>query len=104
MDAAASAWAQGGIAAALSPDDSADLHAADTVAAGAGLVSAEAAHALTDEGRATVEWLAALGAPFDRTEAGGFAVSLEAAHSRPRVTSVRQATASARLQPWEKRR
>lgn len=88
LQACSSAWAQGGVAAALTAADTPELHAADTAAAGAGLVDAEAARALTAEGRATVEWLARLGAPFDRDAAGGFAVSREAAHSRARVARV----------------
>ena len=88
LEAASSAWAQGGVAAAVSASDSAALHAADTRAAGAGLVDADAARALTEEGRSTVEWLASLGAPFDRNGEGGFAVSLEAAHTLPRVVRV----------------
>ncbi|RZJ01284.1 MAG: L-aspartate oxidase [Brevundimonas sp.] len=88
LQEASSAWAQGGMAAALSPGDAPALHAADTRAAGAGLVEAEAARALTEDGRMTVEWLAALGAPFDRDASGGFAVSLEAAHSQARVARV----------------
>ncbi|MBD3836038.1 L-aspartate oxidase [Brevundimonas sp.] len=88
LSGCSSAWAQGGMAAALTATDSAALHARDTEAAGAGLVAAEAARALTDQGRETVEWLAALGAPFDRDPEGGFVVSLEAAHSVPRVARV----------------
>ena len=88
LEACSSAWAQGGVAAALSADDAPALHAADTAAAGAGLVEAGATEILTRDGRATVEWLAALGAPFDRDAAGGFAVSLEAAHSHARVARV----------------
>jgi L-aspartate oxidase len=88
LEACSSAWAQGGVAAALSPDDAPALHAADTAAAGAGLVEAGATDTLTGDGRATVEWLASLGAPFDRDAAGGFAVSLEAAHSHARVARV----------------
>ena len=88
LEACSSAWAQGGVAAALGDGDTPALHAADTSAAGAGLVEAAAVAALTDDGRATVEWLAGLGAPFDRTADGGFAVSLEAAHSRARVARV----------------
>lgn len=88
LQACSSAWAQGGVAAALSQTDAPALHAADTEAAGAGLVEAGAGRLLTADGRETVEWLAALGAPFDRDEAGGFAVSLEAAHSRARVARV----------------
>ena len=88
LEACSSAWAQGGVAAALSADDAPALHAADTAAAGAGLVELEATDILTGDGRATVEWLASLGAPFDRDAAGGFAVSLEAAHSHARVARV----------------
>jgi L-aspartate oxidase len=88
LEACSSAWAQGGVAAALSDRDAPASHAADTVGAGAGLVEAEAARALTEDGRNTVEWLAALGAPFDRQADGGFALSLEAAHSHARVARV----------------
>lgn len=88
LEACSSAWAQGGVAAALGEGDTPALHAADTQAAGAGLVEAASIAALTADGRSTVEWLASLGAPFDRTADGGFAVSLEAAHSRARVARV----------------
>ncbi|WP_296166855.1 L-aspartate oxidase [uncultured Brevundimonas sp.] len=88
LQASSSAWAQGGMAAALSFSDTPGLHAADTRDAGAGLVEPEAVRLLTEDGRATVEWLAALGAPFDRDADGDFAVSLEAAHSRARVARV----------------
>jgi L-aspartate oxidase len=87
-EACASAWAQGGVAAAMGPDDSPALHAADTVAAGAGLVDAAMAELLTHEGPAAVRRLAELGAPFDRDARGGFTQSLEAAHSRARVARV----------------
>jgi L-aspartate oxidase len=84
-----SAWAQGGVAAALGADDSPELHAADTVAAGAGLVEPEVARLLAEEGPEAVRRLAAMGAPFDRTADGGFAQSLEAAHGRARVARVK---------------
>ncbi|MBA4000250.1 L-aspartate oxidase [Brevundimonas sp.] len=83
--AAASAWAQGGVAAALYPDDSAELHAADTVAAGAGLNDADATLALARAAPETIQRLFELGAPFDRDASGRFVQSLEAAHSRPRI-------------------
>jgi L-aspartate oxidase len=88
LNACSSAWAQGGMAAALTAVDSAELHARDTEAAGAGLVEPGATRALTGAGRETVEWLAAQGAPFDRDADGGFVVSLEAAHSVARVARV----------------
>lgn len=86
--AAASAWAQGGIAAALDPADSAELHAADTVAAGAGLVDPAVALLIAREAPSCVQALLSIGVPFDRDAAGRLATSLEAAHSRPRVARV----------------
>lgn len=86
--AASSAWAQGGMAAALSAGDSPAAHALDTVNAGAGLVDAEAARALTEAGPGTVRRLNALGAPFDKTPDGGFVLNREAAHGLARVARV----------------
>jgi L-aspartate oxidase len=86
--AASSAWAQGGLAAALDPKDSAAQHAADTVAAGAGLVDPVIARLIAEDGPARVRDLLALGVPFDRSPDGTLALSLEAAHSHPRVARV----------------
>ena len=88
LEACSSAWAQGGVAAALSPADAPAIHARDTIAAGAGLVEPVAAGELTDDGPETVAWLAGLGAPFDRDAEGGFSVGLEAAHTHARVARV----------------
>ena len=90
---AASAWAQGGIAAALHPDDSAESHAADTIAAGDGLVDKDIARILATEGPDRVRDLASLGVPFDRKEDGSLYLSLEAAHSMARVARVKGDTA-----------
>ena len=76
---ASSERAQGGIAAAMLPEDSPRLHALDTLAAGAGLCDPDAVEMLTSAGPETVRWLESLGVHFD----GGAA--REAAHSRPRV-------------------
>ena len=89
VGASASAWAQGGVAAALSADDDPSLHAADTIAAGAGLTDSAMAELLAREGPDAVRWLAELGAPFDRDAEGGFSQGLEAAHSRPRIARVK---------------
>jgi len=86
--AAASAWAQGGLAAALSPEDEPSLHAFDTVAAGAGIVDPVVARLIADDGPHRVRDLLELGVPFDRTAEGDLALSLEAAHSRARVARV----------------
>jgi L-aspartate oxidase len=89
MSGCSSAWAQGGMAVALGPDDDPEQHAADTIAAGAGLVDPAMARLLTREGPDAVHRLAALGAPFDREADGAFAQGLEAAHSRPRIARVK---------------
>jgi L-aspartate oxidase len=86
--AAASAWAQGGMAAALSPADDPKLHAADTVAAGAGIVDPVVAQLIAESGPARIRDLLVMGVPFDRTADGDLALSLEAAHSRARVARV----------------
>lgn len=87
-EAAASAWAQGGLAAAMSPDDEPDRHAQDTIMAGAGLVDPVVAHLIARSGPNRVRDLLALGVPFDRTADGALALSLEAAHSHARVARV----------------
>ena len=84
----ASAWAQGGMAAALDPADTPGAHAADTIAAGAGLCDPAAVNILTREGPDAVRRLADLGAPFDRDADGRFIQGLEAAHSFARVAKV----------------
>ncbi|HVB97602.1 MAG TPA: L-aspartate oxidase [Chloroflexota bacterium] len=76
--------AQGGIAVALGPTDSTDLHLADTIAAGAGLGDPTAIRVLVENGRQAVADLIELGVPFDR-EHGEVVFTTEAAHSRARV-------------------
>lgn len=77
--------AQGGIAVALAPGDRADLHAADTVAAGAGLVDEAMAWLLAEEGRLRIAELIDDGVPFDRDADGALTFSREAAHGLARV-------------------
>ena len=92
-EGAASAWAQGGIAVALSPDDSPESHAADTIAAGDGLVDPDIALLLTTEGPDRVRDLIKMGVPFDQNPNGSLIYGLEAAHSRARVAKVKGDTA-----------
>lgn len=87
-DGASSAWAQGGIAAALAEGDSAALHAQDTMAAGAGIVDPAVALSVAEEAAARIADLAHFGTPFDRDAAGRYLQSREAAHSARRVVRV----------------
>lgn len=76
--------AQGGIAAALGPADSPDLHFADTVRAGAGLCDEAAVRVLVDEGPDRVRELMEICPRFDKVD-GQIVLSREGAHSVPRV-------------------
>jgi L-aspartate oxidase len=77
-------YAQGGIAAALGPDDSPARHLADTVRAGAGLVDLPAARILTHEAPRRIADLVRYGVPFDTVD-GRISLGREAAHSRARI-------------------
>src|ERR687896_1667274 len=81
----ATAYAQGGIAAALGAGDSPELHRRDTLAAGAALCDREAVEVLVEEGPARVQELFAAGARFDLAPGGDFKLGREAAHSRNRI-------------------
>jgi L-aspartate oxidase len=85
-------YAQGGIAAAMGADDSPDLHARDTLAAGDGLCVPEAVDTLVREGPHYVRELMAWGATFDAGQDGTPALGREAAHTVRRVLHVRDAT------------
>jgi L-aspartate oxidase len=88
-EGASSAWAQGGIAAAVGEGDTAEAHAADTIAVGAGLVDKDIALGLAREAPARIDDLLRYGVPFDRDLAGRLAVAREAAHSARRIVHVR---------------
>jgi L-aspartate oxidase len=81
----ATAYAQGGIAAALGAGDSPELHWRDTLAAGAALCDADAVAVLVTEGPARVRELHAAGAEFDLDPSGEFLLGREAAHSQNRI-------------------
>lgn len=81
----ATAYAQGGIAAALGAGDSPELHWKDTLAAGAALCDSKAVEVLVEEGPARVRELHTAGADFDLEPGGDFKLGKEAAHSRRRI-------------------
>ena len=94
LPVSASDWAQGGIAAAIAPEDSAALHVQDTLAAGAGLCDLEAVKFLVEEAGACIDSLVKMGVAFDRT-GPELALTLEAAHSRRRVLHAADTTGKA---------
>lgn len=94
---ASSAWAQGGVAAAMNVNDSPERHAADTEKAGAGTVNPIVADFVTRAARDHILDLTEIGAPFDRDATGGYVMSREAAHSFARVVRVKGDQAGAEI-------
>jgi len=94
-DDAASAWSQGGLAAAVGPDDSVSRHLEDTLAAGDGLCLDSVAAQVTAAGPDVVGELVALGVGFDRDASGALRLGLEAAHGRRRIVHAADATGAA---------
>ncbi len=81
----ASYWAQGGLAAALAPDDSVELHAQDTIAAGRATCSEQAVGILCSEAPDRVHELEQRGIAFDMSPQGELLLSLEGGHTHRRV-------------------
>jgi L-aspartate oxidase len=92
LSAGSTRWAQGGIAAALGPEDTPEQHLRDTLVAGAGLCDIEAVRALVTEGPQAVRELIALGAEFDHTAAGALSLTREGGHHRNRIAHAADAT------------
>ena len=96
-EGASSAWAQGGIAAALGTGDTIDQHVADTIAAGAGLVDERVARGMAGEAADRITDLLGYGVGFDRDLDGALKLSREAAHSQRRIVRVRGDMAGAAI-------
>ena len=85
LSESSSFWAQGGLAAAISPDDSPERHAEDTINAGRGLCEPGAVAALVQESPTAVRLLSDEGVAFDRDPDGRLALALEGGHSARRI-------------------
>lgn len=90
----ASSWAQGGIAAVLSPDDSLDEHIQDTLVAGAGLCDPKTTRFVIENGATAIDWLIAQGVPFTRDNGSnnGYHLTREGGHSHRRIIHAADAT------------
>ncbi|MBI5889176.1 MAG: L-aspartate oxidase [Nitrosomonadales bacterium] len=93
----ASAWAQGGIAAVLSPDDSLEKHVQDTFVAGAGLCDPNTTRFVVERGAEAINWLISQGVPFTRDEGSdsGYHLTREGGHSHRRIIHATDATGRA---------
>jgi L-aspartate oxidase len=78
-------WAQGGIAAALDPEDSPEAHLRDTLVAGAGVCDPRAVEVLVTEGPDRVRELVGLGAQFDTGPDGELSLTREGGHHADRI-------------------
>jgi L-aspartate oxidase len=103
LDESNTRYAQGGIAAAIGPDDSSERHLEDTIRAGDGLVDRDAARALVEEAPRRIADLVRLGVPFD-TVHGQISLGREAAHSRARVLHAGGDATGLRIEETLKRR
>jgi L-aspartate oxidase len=92
----ASSWAQGGIAAVLSNEDSIENHIHDTLIAGAGLCDEAITRIVAEHGKDTIEWLIANGVEFTREhDDSGYHLTREGGHSHRRIYHVADATGRA---------
>lgn len=101
----ASEWAQGGVAAVISPDDSIDEHFRDTMVAGANLSDQDTVRFVVENAPYAIDWLLQCGVPFTRVgrgaeeQDGGGRYNLhlarEGGHSRRRVVHAADATGRA---------
>ncbi|MEZ0577789.1 L-aspartate oxidase [Nocardioides sp. MH1] len=85
LNAGSTQWAQGGIAAALGPEDTPAEHEVDTLVAGAGACDDDAVRVLVTEGPEAVRELIALGTNFDHDEHGALSLTREGGHHRDRI-------------------
>lgn len=97
IDHSASNRAQGGIAAALDPDDSVDEHVQDTLVAGAGLCDVDATRRIASRAPDAIDWLQRQGVDFTPVSAGQRELHLtrEGGHGRRRIAHVDDATGRA---------
>jgi len=98
-----SAWAQGGIAAAVGKEDNPEDHAKDTLNSGNGLNDEAIVRQTTGDAHAVIERLTNYGVAFDRDAEGDLLFGLEAAHGRNRIVHAKDATGHVIIQALVKK-
>ena len=91
----ASGWAQGGLAAAITANDSLEDHVGDTLAAGRGLCDEDVVRRVVADGPSAVEWLEGAGVRFSKRDGGGFDLGKEGGHGRRRIVHSTDSTGAA---------
>ena len=88
-----SQWAQGGVAAVMSNEDSIESHVKDTEFVGGGLTDPKVASFVASHGKEAIEWLNDLHVPFSRDDTTHqFHLTKEGGHSHRRVVHAKDAT------------
>ena len=97
LNDSASGWAQGGIAASLSSEDTPEKHVADTLIAGAGLCNVSAVRFIAAQAQEAIQWLIDQGVEFTRDAANGtgYHLTKEGGHSMRRIIHSGDATGKA---------
>jgi L-aspartate oxidase len=96
VEEGASSWAQGGIAAVVSPDDTLEDHVEDTLVAGAGLCNRETVRFVVEHGPEAIAFLASAGVSFERrTVRGAYDLGREGGHQKRRVLHAGDITGAA---------
>ncbi|MDX1581590.1 MAG: FAD-binding protein, partial [Alphaproteobacteria bacterium] len=95
MNAGATAWAQGGVAAVMSAQDSFESHIEDTLDAGAGLCREDVVRFTVEQGPGAIQWLIDEGVNFSTTKSGPYHLTREGGHSHRRVIHAEDATGKA---------
>ncbi|SFC20387.1 L-aspartate oxidase [Nocardioides terrae] len=98
LAAGSTQWAQGGIAAALGPEDTPEQHEVDTLVAGAGGCDLDAVRVLVSEGPDAVRELIDWGANFDKDPAGNLSLTREGGHHRDRIAHANGDATGAEIQ------
>jgi L-aspartate oxidase len=98
LAAGSTQWAQGGIAAALGPEDTPEQHEHDTLVAGAGACDPAAVRVLVTEGPDAVRELIEWGANFDKDPAGNLSLTREGGHHRDRIAHANGDATGAEIQ------
>ena len=91
----ASFYAQGGIAAIVSEDDSIDLHVNDTNLASGNVADLESVYKVVSNSPKAIEWLEQHGVVFDRTKDNKYSLHLEGGHSKHRILHIKDYTGKA---------
>src|SRR3954447_21290876 len=98
LAAGSTQWAQGGIAAALGPEDTPEQHEGDTLVAGAGACDRDAVRVLVTEGPDAVRELIEWGANFDKDPEGNLSLTREGGHHRDRIAHANGDATGAEIQ------